>query len=222
MSINSTKVLVKEFVGDRYLFKSTDISGHIMLNVKTPDNRHYEKVGSETKDITGEIPFEIPENWVWCRFGNIINLISGRDLPPNDYTNIHTNGCIPYITGASNIGNENVLINRWTQRPQTLSCNGDLLLTCKGTVGLIAFLQCEKAHIARQIMAIQSTSSINIFYLKYFIMSYLGELQRKVKSMIPGISRKDVLQILCPLPPLSQQNAIVIKIDKLLETIENL
>ena len=151
-----------------------------------------------------------------------MNLVSGRDLTPENYTNIHINDAIPYITGASNIESESVLINRWTTKPQTFSYRGDLLLTCKGTIGQMAFLQCEKVHIARQIMAIQSTSSINLFYMKYFIASYLTELQRKAKSMIPGISRDDVLQILCSIPPLNEQKRIVDKITKLYELIENL
>ena len=33
---------------------------------KGADNRHYEKIGLETKDITDEIPFEIPNLWIWC------------------------------------------------------------------------------------------------------------------------------------------------------------
>ena len=40
--------------------------------------------------------------------------------------------------------------------------------------------------------------------------------------MIPGISRDDVLQILCPIPPLNEQKRIVDKITKLYELIENL
>ena len=42
---------------------------------KGDDNRHYEQIGSETKDITDEIPFEIPNNWEWCRMVNITKQI---------------------------------------------------------------------------------------------------------------------------------------------------
>lgn len=44
---------------------------------KGADNRYYEKVGSEVKDITDELPFEIPDNWVWTRFSTLIRIISG-------------------------------------------------------------------------------------------------------------------------------------------------
>ena len=117
--------------------------------------------------------------------------------------------------------NEQVIINRWTAKPQTYAYRGDLLLTCKGTVGLIAFLQQEKVHIARQIMSLKAFSCIDMLYIKYFVLSYIAELQRKAKSMIPGISREDVLQTLCPLPPYNEQQRIVQKVTKML-SITNL
>ena len=40
---------------------------------KGDDNCYYEKVGSETKNITDEIPFDIPDSWTWCRLGQIID-----------------------------------------------------------------------------------------------------------------------------------------------------
>ena len=152
--------------------------------------------------------------------GNVINLISGRDLTPDCYSDLPINDGVPYITGASNIENEQVIVNRWTAKPQTLAYKGDLLLTCKGTVGLIAFLQCESAHIARQIMSLKAFSCIDMDYLKYFILSYIAELQRKAKSMIPGISRDDVLQTLCPIPPYKEQLRIIQKLSKLLKIID--
>ncbi len=161
--------------------------------------------------------FQIAGQWV--RLGNIINLTSGRDLTADSYSDIETKDSIPYITGASNINNEQVIINRWTVAPQTFAYKGDLLLTCKGTVGLIAFLQNEKVHIARQLMAIKAFSYIDMNYLKYFVLSYIVELQRKAKSMIPGISRDDVLQTLCPIPPYAEQQRIVQKLSKVLEFI---
>ena len=44
------------------------------------DNKYYEKIGSETKDITDEIPFEIPENWEWVRLSQICRLDNGNKV----------------------------------------------------------------------------------------------------------------------------------------------
>ena len=35
-----------------------------------------------------EIPFEVPESWCWCRLGDVIDLLSGRDLEPSAYNSI--------------------------------------------------------------------------------------------------------------------------------------
>ena len=129
---------------------------------------------------------------------------------------------IPYITGASNIEDGKIIINRWTDKGRAFAYRGDLLLTCKGTVGTMAFLTEEKAHIARQIMGISTYKQINIDYVKIFLESYINILKAKAKSMIPGISRDDVLNILFPSPPLSEQQRIVDKVNQLLPQISKL
>jgi type I restriction enzyme S subunit len=97
---------------------------------KGEDNSYYEKFADGTvKCIDDEIPFEIPESWCWSRFSNVIKLLSGRDLTPNQY-NSNTIG-VPYMTGASNFSNGELIINRWTPSPITISQKGDLLITCK-------------------------------------------------------------------------------------------
>jgi type I restriction enzyme S subunit len=143
---------------------------------------------------------------------NIIQLISGRDMKKNEYND--KNEGIPYITGASNIKNNEILINRWTKTPITIAYKGDLLLTCKGTIGELIILNETKAHIARQIMSLRTSNNINSNYLKYFLESYVLKLKNVAKSMIPGISREDVLSILFPLPSLKEQERIVKKIDE--------
>ena len=79
-----------------------------------------------------EIPFEIPESWMWVRLNTLILLLSGSDLTPNKY-NAQGIG-IPYITGASNIVGNRIIINRWTEHPNNIAHNGDLLLTCEGVI----------------------------------------------------------------------------------------
>ena len=175
---------------------------------------YYEKCGSEEKCIDKEIPFEIPSSWTWVRLGNLIQLQSGQDLTPNYYSS--ENIGIPYLTGASNIQNERIILNRWTKNPKSIALNGDLLITCKGTIGDMAILEEEKVHIARQIMSIRPIGMFSVLYLKYFMKTYLQHLQIQAKSMIPGISRIHILNLLLPLPPLSEQKRIVAKIEELL------
>ena len=105
---------------------------------------------------------------------------------------------IPYITGASNFNNENLIVNRWTQTPVTVSEEGDLLITCKGTIGTMAFNNIGSIHIARQIMAIHS-KDVDLHYLKLYFELNIGTLESQANSMIPGISREVVLNSLVPI-----------------------
>lgn len=167
--------------------------------------------------ITGEVPFEIPDSWEWIRLGSFISLTSSQDMTPDKYNSSHSG--IPYITGASNIDNDEVIINRWTDSPKAIAYEGDLLLTCKGTVGTMAFLKEKQVHIARQVMAISSPFGVNLRFVRLYLDSYVTALKTAAKSMIPGISRTDVLKILFPLPPENEQIRILQKHDDLVQPI---
>ena len=179
---------------------------------KSDDNKYFEKNGKIEKDITNEIPFEIPDTWAWSRLSNLVILLSGRDLEPSQYNSV-SNG-IPYMTGASNFRNGNLIKNRWTETPIVISILGDLLITCKGTIGEMSFNTIGDIHIARQIMALRS-SFVNLKYIQYYLSANIQELQKQANSMIPGISRDTLLNALVPLPPLIEQARIVSKIKQL-------
>jgi len=173
----------------------------------------------ETPITEEEIPFEIPDSWEWVRLGHLINLLSGRDLSPTEYNK--SNNGIPYMTGASNFESGILIVNRWTNHPATISHKGDLLITCKGTIGEMAFNTIGDLHVARQIMAINS-HSLNLNYVRFFLMRIVSELENKAKSIIPGISRDDILNASFPLPPLAEQHRIVEKLEQLLGEIDKL
>ena len=182
------------------------------------DNSHYEKfiLTGEVKCIDDEIPFDLPKGWEWCRLGEVITLLSGRDLEPC-YYNSESKG-IPYITGASNVKNGHLIVNRWTESPVTISKHGELILTCKGTIGALAFNDIGDVHIARQMMSI--SSPLDLVYLREFIDSHILRLEHRAKSIIPGISREDILSVLLALPPLAEQQRIVAKIEELMPLVE--
>ena len=175
---------------------------------------------NELPEITDdEIPFDIPETWKWVRLGDIVYLTSGQDKTPNKYNDVSKG--IPYLTGASNIKEGEIIINRWIQEPKSIAYKGDILITCKGTVGKTVILNEDKVHIARQLMSIR-TIITDTKFIKYFVESYVNILKSKAKSMIPGIERKDVLEVLFALPPLAEQKRIVEKIEELLPLTKQL
>ena len=174
---------------------------------KGEDNSYYEKIGNTVENIDSEIPFELPDGWEFVRLKELWELISGRDLSSSEY-NAEGAG-IPYITGASNFTNGKVELVRWTTSPQVITKTGDLLLTCKGTIGEMAFNNFGDAHIARQIMAIRNTFGLNPEYLALCMAFHISAIKNAAKGLIPGISREDILSLILPVPPRAYQTKVV-------------
>ena len=149
---------------------------------------------------------EVRSRFQLVKLGDVCILQSGQDLTPDKYNDSH-NG-IPYITGASNFVDASIKIDRWTESPTNIAYKGDLLLTCKGTVGRLAFLEVAKAHIARQVMGIKVNDKCDISFLRYILEFEVKQLTKDAKGMIPGISRMQVLSMSIPLPPLPVQQAV--------------
>ena len=175
----------------------------------------------ESKPIEeDEIPFEIPESWEWVKLGDVFELRSGQDFPPEKY-NSNCKG-IPYITGASNLDGDKIILNRWTETPSVIAPKGCLLLVCKGSgVGKLCFMSIEEAHIARQIQAIIPISeNIDLSYLRIVLESRISEIINQANGVIPGIAREVALSFVIPLPPLAEQRRIVAKIEELMPLVE--
>lgn len=151
---------------------------------------------------------------------NMWELLSGRDLSPSQY-NDEKDG-IPYITGASNFINGKVSLVRWTPEPQVITDCGDLLITCKGTIGEMAINDFGEAHIARQIMAIRNRYNLNMNYLSLCLQFYIESIKQSAKGLIPGISREDVLNIILPIPPEEYQAEVVKIVQKYKEMLNNI
>ena len=161
-----------------------------------------------------EKPYDIPDSWEWVRLGAIISLSSGQDIPLNLCNDIGDG--IPYLLGASNIKNNNIIIERWIKNPRVIASKGDLLISCKGTVGKLIINPLDEINLSRQLMGIKNIFKIlNINFLLIFFKNYVDELKEKSQGLIPGISRDDILLIKFPLPPLKEQERIVGKVEKL-------
>lgn len=164
---------------------------------------------------------DVPNGWCKTALSEIITLLSGRDLQPTQYNSFEKG--IPYITGASNIDNNTIIINRWTTAPITISHKGDLLITCKGTIGKLAFNSVGDLHIARQLMSLQFIEPLVSKYLFYCLEERISAIKQMDNGLIPGIDRSIILNQIIQLPPLAEQHRIVAEIERwftLVDTIE--
>ena len=170
---------------------------HINPDFKPSDNLHYE---------------ECPSGWVVVQFKSIIDLLSGRDL---ETTRCNSEGHgLPYLVGASCIEDGCLKFFRWTETPEVISKEEDVLLSCKGTVGEVLHNTVGDIHIARQFMAIRSKAPnyIRPKYLELLIKASIEKLKKAARGIIPGISREDILDLTVMIPPYEEQKRILSKI----------
>ena len=173
----------------------------------------------------------LPNGWKKSKIGETCSLLSGQDFPPNLYGNEEKG--LPYITGASNFAGNHIILNRWTEHPKNIAKKGDILLVCKGSgCGITAIADFEKAHIARQVMALQKLNGVDRDFLYQVVSMNVRNIKQKGCGLIPGIDRKTVLNIEYLLPPIEEQKKIaatlsvwdsaIEKKEKLIEAKESL
>ncbi|WP_197063253.1 restriction endonuclease subunit S, partial [Capnocytophaga canis] len=181
-----------------------------------------------TKDITEEIPFEIPENWAWCRLGEVCEFENGFAFNSNDYKKEEG---IPLIR-ISNIQNgtinldEVVLIDKKIDEKFIVK-KGDLLIAMSGaTTGKMGnYTFKEKAYLNQRVgnIRIRNKDVLHSKYRDFFMLTKSNDiLKMAYGGAQPNISGKMINSLSIPLPPLSEQKRIVAKVEELLALVEDL
>ena len=148
------------------------------------------------------------DNWEQRKYAEVIELLSGQDFNPEEYNEDGIG--IPYLTGASCIENGCTTAVRWTEKPRCIAEKGDTVLVCKGSgYGTIATVNQEKAHIARQFMALKVKKHELDNRFNYFLLNSVVEnIKTDARGLITGIARDAVLKQEIVIPCLNEQTKI--------------
>ena len=202
---------------------------------KGDDNCYYENVGSKTKNITDEIPFDIPNSWSWIRLSNITTLITKGTTPRGDaYT--YTNSGIGFLRAENIVGFDRIskkdlkYINETTHYnflKRSILEENDILITIAGTLGRTGMVTKEdlplNANQAVSIVRVVNGYKIDLLYLIFvlnapIIKKYL--LSKSVEMAIPNLSLENISDCVIPLPPIQEQYNITKKISQLLDILK--
>ena len=176
-----------------------------------------------------EIPFKIPESWVWVRLGEIVSILGdGIHGTPN----YDTNGDYFFING-NNLDNGKIVIKDSTKRinhDEFLKHKKELnkrsiLVSINGTLGNIAFYNNEKVILGKSACYFNLFEPINMEYVRIIIKSKHFEdyaLTSATQTTIQNVSLKSMRELPIPLPPLSEQQRIVEKVEEVLGVCEGL
>ena len=201
---------------------------HEVCFAGTVYNRHYEKVDSEIKDITDDLPFEIPDNWAWTRFSQIVSFDLGKT--PDRYNKRYwNNGKYPWFTiadlqemGAVSSSKEKISEIALNEKfAGKLIPRGTLLMSFKLTVGKTSILDVDAVHNEAIISIFPIISEHEI--TRDFLLNALPVLVLCVKKRdaVKGatLNSSKLATMFVPLPPLSEQQRIVSRIEKLFDQI---
>ena len=180
------------------------------------------------KDITDEIPFEIPENWAWCRLGEIGEIITGNT--PSKSNEEYYGNKYPFFKPTDLDSGYFV-----TEAQDNLSIKGfeisrklpikSILVTCIGaTIGKTGFIRRE-GTCNQQINAIIASKLIFSEYIYLLCISpyFQNEIIKNASATtLPIINKSKFEKLFLPLPPLSEQHQIVEKIEELLALVDDL
>ena len=197
---------------------------------KGDDNCYYEKVGSETKNITDEIQFDIPDSWKWTRLNSIVSTLTDGTHRTPKYT---TDG-IPFLSvkdissGKISFANTKFISieehNELKKRcyPQT----GDILLTKVGTTGIPVIVDNDKDFSLFVSVALIKFNH-NYINPAYFICLLKSPLvQDQAAENTRGVGNKnwvlsDIENTLLVIPPLAEQKRIIEQINVIFSKLKD-
>lgn len=178
-----------------------------------------------------EIPFDIPENWVWSRLGEICEKIGSGSTPKgSNYAdhgfpffrsqNVHDNGLvyddIKYVSDKVQ-----------KKMHGTVVMPKDILLNITGgSLGRCALVPKEftEGNVSQHVCIVRPVLCDNSFLHKLILSPII---QQYIFSSTTGAGREglpkyNLEQFVIPLPPVSEQQRIVAKLDELMHYCDKL
>ena len=176
-----------------------------------------------------DAPFDIPENWVWVRLGEVASIERGSGIKRSE-TSQEGFPCVRYGEIYTSYGYSFKRTKSFVPESVAASCHtanqGDVLCTLTGEwkeeiAKATAYLGKEPIAIGGDLAKISSVAFNPILLVYFFFAPFM--IQQKASkangTMIVHIGKDAICNLLIPLPPLAEQKRIVAKIEELLPYI---
>ena len=182
-----------------------------------------------------EIPFKIPKNWVWCRFGEIIISMTNGIYKEDKYFNTDGVGCFRmYNIKNGKINYENIKRMILSEREISTYAlkENDLLLNRVNSIELLGksalikklnepFVFESKNIRVRLVFKEKTAPFINYLFQTPIVKDQILKSFTKVSGQA-SISQEKLFPIIIPLPPLPEQKRIVTKLEELMKYCDEL
>ena len=174
-----------------------------------------------------EIPFAIPENWVWVRLGDYLDVRDGTHNTPK-----YTPTGVPLIT-SKNLSNNNLdfLNIKYISFDDAEEINkrskvdvSDILFAMIGSIGNPVLVKEDILFCIKNVALFKRISAFtNMEYIYYCLFYFQEDMKDKASGGVQSfVSLNYLRNYLIPLPPLTEQQQIVEKLNRLLTEIDEL
>ncbi|KAB6379311.1 restriction endonuclease subunit S, partial [Bacteroides xylanisolvens] len=186
------------------------------------DNKYFEKIGKTEQDITDEIPFDIPNTWVWVRHNDLFDISGGSQPPKSKFIEREKEGYIRLFQ-IRDYGSNPQPIYIPLSTASKISQKGDILLARYGaSLGKVFYAEygAYNVALAKVIPLYESRLIFQKYIFLYYCSSiYQNEIVNRSRCAQAGFNKEDLNSLLFPLPPLSEQYRIVEKYEKAIASI---
>lgn len=180
------------------------------------------KKGKPMPPITeDEIPYNLPDGWVWCRLGEVNNFIMGQSPAGNSVST--DNQGLEFHQGKGFYGEKYLQkSNQFTSSPRKIAPPNSILLAVRAPVGDVNITK-RKICIGRGLCALWPLGTMNINFMFYWLQAQKQNFVLKATgTTFAAVTGEVVKNQIIPLPPLAEQQRIVAKVDELMALCDEL
>jgi type I restriction enzyme, S subunit len=220
--------LVKQDLNDEpasVLFQRIEAEKKVLIkNKRLKKEKDFQEIHSE------EIPFHIPENWVWCRLGSIIYYSENLDIQKS----CSQDTLINYVD-IDSIDNSNQTIREVKLKPVSQLSSRARRVLKKGYIVYSTVRPYLKniAIIESDMLNFIGSTGFNVFktiqvydqYIFNFLLTPM--VNENFKALMvgfnsPSITNEQFENTLVPIPPFAEQQRIIQKLNQLMQTCDML
>ena len=195
------------------------------------DNSYYEIINGNTVCIDDELPFELPEGWVWTRLQNIsLILTDGTHKTPQYCDDGYVFLSSKNVTSGK-IDWENIMYIPEALHEELYKrlapVQGDILLAKNGTTGVAAIVDRDiifDIYVSLALIRIASELVDSQYILNVIGSSYVQEyFHKSLKGIgVPNLHLEHIRKTLIPIPPYAEQQRIIRKSKKGLDALNEI